>query len=248
MFCQCATYSALVLWFAASPPFEGQSRASWKDVDSTESDRRASLLEEFNSGDSMRAGIALSRLVPERNGTISALIEIAYGRKSESGATPGKYAAVEILGAYRAEQSCPMLVEDIEYSPPGIVMGPHALMWYPAAYSLVQIGEPGIREILTRGIAKPATDKRLKIFAYVIRTVHGQELGQFRIERLFETKKAERGRVARKSGGEVPAGTSEKNLVRLIQIYKTIDPGDIADWPKPSDPQRRNREKKRGHH
>jgi hypothetical protein len=172
----------------------------------------------------------LSRFIPERERAINELMEIVRSDKGGERAL-----AVEMLGQYRAAEAAELLVEHIECPPVPFASFPDPFFHYPAAKALMRIGEPGIQAILATGLNHPASDKKLKIFAYVLwhyyRPMNEQEVGLYRLERWL--KRAEQLRI--ESGrryGTSGASQREKNLIRLIELYKTIRPDDPHDHPR----------------
>ena len=154
---------------------------------------------------------------------------VRTGRKHE------RPLAVEILGRCRAAEAAELLVEQIDCPPPPFGSFPDPFGYYPAAKALLNIGEPGMQAIFTKGLDGPVSDRHLKIFAYVIwyyyRPMEEHELGLYRMQRLLEREK-QRTKEDHKRYGEARPSDREKNLTRLIEVYKNIRPEDPSDEPR----------------
>jgi hypothetical protein len=192
----------------------------------------ATLWEQVRSDDYRVRSAALSRLVPQRSEAIGALKCIVEGSLDFPGRDRYKAEAIELLGEYRASEAVRVLVEEIE-CPCQFDSFPNFFFGYASPKALLKIGEPAIKEILTRRMARPVSQKQLKIFAYVVWLHYGveEEVGLFRMRRLLEKEKASRMEEAEKRGQELGPSTKEENLARLIEVYHAINPKDPKDWP-----------------
>jgi len=168
--------------------------------------------------------VAHSSLRAQRRDTIDALLAAARSASADPRLDYAKVEAIETLGRYRASEACGYLVEEIEYHAPVFVLSPHPLNGYPAAQSLVRIGNPAIEAILDR-LGKRATDKQLRISAFVIELVDGKELGLARLE--IALARAE----ARLAKGSLSAATERENLTRLVHLFRSIDFRDPKESP-----------------
>ena len=71
------------------------------------------------------------------------------------------------------------------------------------------------------------------ILAYVIWLDCGEEVGLLRIQRALEQCQNERDKHEKTRGLNIGPSMRERNLSRLIEMYKTINPNDPKDWPRP---------------
>lgn len=196
------------------------------------------LAERLRSDSATELNQHLNTLQTEREATIWALIDLASSSEEDIKSQDVKHRAMELLGKYRAVEACSVLIRQIEFYPPHLLISQDPLYRYPAAVALDAIGEPAIRRILTARMGSAASDTELKIFAYLVwchyAPQHEQEVGMFRMERLLEREKAERKKYAKTHRLDLGRSIREKNLSRLIEIYKAISPNDPKDWPTPA--------------
>lgn len=80
------------------------------------------------------------------------------------------------------------------------------------------------------------TDKELLLFAWVLRYIEGDDenapLGLHRLEYRLKRQQQRRLLDERRLGVAEGPSRYEKNLARLIEVYKSIDPDDSKRWPK----------------
>lgn len=168
----------------------------------------------------------------ERSRIIWALIETL---RSVNQASWERTTAIRLLGKYRAVEAAPVLIENLD-CPPVMVSGEGfgPFQHYPAARALVEIGEPAVQHILLNTLGRPVSDRHLKVYAYVIWQHHSpmdeQEVGLFRLQRLLAEEKRKVKQSHERYGGSGPS-EREKNLTRLIEIYRKIQEGDRSDFP-----------------
>jgi len=123
--------------------------------------------------------------------------------------------AIHLLGEWRAEEAGYLLVREIELTEPLFAFGRRPLDAYPAAQALAEIGSPAANEILVR-LRRPANDRELLLFAWVIYLIDGKELGHARL-----TIAASR-----------PQGpVAKENLSRLTELFSRINFKDPDEWP-----------------
>jgi len=126
-----------------------------------------------------------------------------------------KAAAMWLLGEWRAEEARYLLIREIELTDPLSAFGRRPLDAYPAAQALAEIGSPAANEILVR-LRRPANDRELLLFAWVIYLTDGKELGQARLKIAASGPQTE---------------IAKENLSRLTQFYSSIKFNDPNDWP-----------------
>lgn len=144
--------------------------------------------------------------------------------------------AIELLGKFREIRAAEVLVGQITYisyySPPGHM---RPLERYCAAAALMNIGQDAVPSILHHGMHGPLESKNLEIRAHVIYWGGGRrEVGEFHIQRTLETLKAELDAAAQRNGTVRKPSLKERNLARLLEIYKGIT-GSIKDCPQASE-------------
>ncbi len=186
----------------------------------------AATINQFRSGAPEERTRAFHRLKDDRRAIIDALLTVVR----EPGAWPdpafAKYRAIKLLGEYRAVQACEELVRQLHFTPPSVVYSMHPLHFFPAGAALAEIGGPAMRHIVVR-LSHPVSDHELKILAYVVYLIDGEEVGLARLESVR----------AKELQAEVKAkglrGQREANLARLIEIYKKCEFHKPSDWPRP---------------
>ena len=200
------------------------------------SESRIALLEQLRSRDAVPREAARQQLIAERSRTIESLLELARSNEDEAYIQrSARQKAFELLGRYRAQEARQFLIDEIEYTWADVSPDDfNALLYYPAARALVEIGDAAGPELLMVRMGRPVTDRELKIHAYVIRLDCGEEVGLLRIQRTLEQCGKEREEYAKRRGIEFDVSIREKNLSRLIEIYKAIRPDDPRDWPRPA--------------
>ncbi len=118
------------------------------------------VLDELRSSDAGRRFTARRRILEDRKSLISGLIEIVRTAPDDDGAEkvmPGlglKRTAIEVLGAYRAEEAVPVLFGALKYR---VAAGygstgdeSNLSRNYPAAESLIKIGHPALERTWSR--------------------------------------------------------------------------------------------------
>jgi len=81
----------------------------------------------------------------------------------------------------------------------------------------------------------PLESKNLEIRAHIIYwSGGGREVGELHIQRALDTFSAELDAAAERNGTVRKPSLKEKNLTRLLEIYKRIS-GRIKDYPQPSE-------------
>jgi hypothetical protein len=176
------------------------------------------LEKELTSGDPNAQSNPWLRLATERERVILCLLRLA-----QTGTRKVKGRAIEMLGNYRASEAAPLLVENLETSYGGSFGSfPDPLMHSSAAKALLEIGEPGIRELLWGRVCKPMTESELKTAAIVVRLHYArtgeQEVGLFRMQRLLEQERA-KAKSDPHADANLSPSTRERNLKRLIEVY-----------------------------
>ncbi len=199
---------------------------------------RQELLEQLRSPSAEQRGYARLQLKAERRETIDFLLAAARVDVDEPPLCYQKMYAIKLLGEYRASEAASVLVDQIEYAPPFVVIDEdYPLIRFPAAEAIANIGEPALREMLTRGLANEISDSRLKLYAYVVWHHYApqqeQELGLYRMQRLLERRQARRQADNERRRLTRGPRRGERNLARLIEIYQRINPTDPKDWPRP---------------
>ncbi len=158
---------------------------------------------------------------------VSQLLTLAASRDDSPAAKSAKQDAVLLLGHWRAAEAVDLLVKDITYSPPWVVLRMNnPLSLYPAATALVEIGQPAPRAIIDR-LVTPVSAEELKLFAFVLCGIDGKKLALARLE--IELAKA--AEDAPKSPRY--AKPKMENLARLISVIQTTDFEDIKQRPRP---------------
>ena len=194
------------------------------------------LLRQLRSEDIWMASDAFSRLARQRDVAVDALLKLASSDPANDREDQVKGEAIELLGKFRERRAVDVLVDQITYisyhSPPGHM---RPLEMYCAAAALVKIGNVALPSILHRGMGGPLQSKNLEIRAHVIYwSGGGQELGVFHIQRTLDSLKAELDAAADRRGTVRKPSPKEKNLARLLEIFKGIT-GSIKDNLLPSE-------------
>ena len=197
---------------------------------------RIALLKQLGSADAYDREAARHQLIAERDKTIESLMELARSKEQEVYIQKcARETAFELLGSYRAREARALLIEEIEYTSPYVSPDDfNALLYYPAARALVEIGDAAGPELLMARMGRTVNNTELKLFAYVVWLDCGREVGLLRIQRTLEECRKEREEYAKRRGIEIDVSIREKNLARLIEVYKTVQPNDPADWPRPA--------------
>jgi hypothetical protein len=213
-----------LIWVAAAMLLRGPSEAA--EARSLPSCSEA-IVDRLLSADAGVRCNASTQLRLDREKTILRLMGMASSRDPRL-----KGEAVFLLGELRAEQAVPLLVEEIEMTEPG-VGSPQPFLSFPSASALCKIGEPAIREILMNGLQRPTSDRALKLFAYIMwyhyEPLAEQDVVLVRIQRALDRETA----TNRKTESGSLALEKQKNLARLLQIYRKITPRQPKDWPHP---------------
>jgi hypothetical protein len=126
-----------------------------------------------------------------------------------------KVFAIQLLGEWRAEEACHLVVREIELTEPLLAFGRRPLDAYPAAQALAEIGSPAANEILVR-LRRPANDRELLLFAWVIYLIDGKELGQARLKIAASRPQTQ---------------IAKENLSRLMDLFNRVNFKDPDEWP-----------------
>ncbi len=130
-------------------------------------------------------------------------IEMPYrGTKELAIELLGKIKAVEAIPFFVKNVSYPVLYDRYEYNP---------IQGYPCSRALIAIGSSCYPEIRNH-LKRPLEDIELKLFAYIIRSIDGHEIGQARLE-LFRREV--------ENLATVDGENQRKNIDRLLEWYKT---------------------------
>ena len=204
------------------------------------SETRSRCLESLRSPSADERLAARLQLLAERRATIDFLTKLAGDPSSDIHIDNARGPAIQLLGKLRASEASEFLVEHVLDQPPGtnVILEDFPLNGFPAARALLEIGEPGVRTILSLRKGNAISDEELLLFAWIIRLHYGpmreEDVGLYRLRRLLEKENAERKAYAEKRGGEFRPSTRAVNLARLIEVYERIEPTDHATWPKPA--------------
>ena len=215
--------------------------------DSEMETRYETLLEQLTGHDVQARAHAWGRLKPERDLTVSVLLRIADpgGRPDRMADLPPvvvqqlRRSAIEMLAEFRALDASDFLARNLALKLPAhYASEPSPFEDYPGAQAILDVGEPAIQTMLFAGLGRSPSDEELKLIAYVLWHYYApqdeQDVGLFRIERLLEREKAEWEKYAKTRGLELGPSVRQTNLSRLIEMYKTINPNDPKDWPRPA--------------
>jgi len=116
---------------------------------------------------------AATKIIREREKRIHALIRLVKRKVDVSSPRGTMETAVRLLGALRAKEAVPVLIENIDYRPwvedefRGDVL--------PCVDALIEIGCPAARAIWDKHLAS-ATGKRLPLYAKVLKGVWGEKI------------------------------------------------------------------------
>lgn len=212
--------------------------ATYSSIAGSESFDAAPEVSRLASADPSVQSAADQALMRQRRATVEQLLALAESPGQSLSEEIGRFHAIRLLGRYRASEAAPFLIDNILYAGPlparttGTI---DALARFPAAVSLVEVGEPAVEEILYRRMTRHASELEFKLFAYVLWHHYApheeHDVGLFRMQRLLDRTRTRREATAESNG----AGTStpvEQNLARLIEMYQAITPYDPRDWPR----------------
>ena len=158
----------------------------------------------------------------DQSDIVRALVLLAGSREQTVEAAICRFEAIRTLGEYRAAHAAPVLVRQVDFARPigdGDGGRTHPLHIYPAAGALIQIGLPSIDAIIAR-LSHDATDRELKLFAWVIQRIDGQEIGIFRLRHFVETEKCSQ--------------SHRRQMSRLIEVLEATDFDDPFQVPPPT--------------
>mgnify|MGYP000851693907 FL=1 len=178
-------------------------------------------VEQLRSPDVERRMASRLKLESERQTCIRNLIAIVASQPHDAVTEHAVVDSIELLGKFRAREASKCLADKIMYVPRCVrfIAEAHPLNRFPAAKALVEIGNPGVSEVLVR-LTKTPSENELRIMAFVIYLVDGKELGLCRLQ-IAQEQDSRRGSTARKD-----------SLSRLIEIYKATDFQDHTNWPE----------------
>jgi len=166
-------------------------------------------------------------LAQKRLAEIDMLLQVVRTPSQQGQVDRQKRWAVRLLGELRASEAAKDLVERISVPLPGLTASSVDLLEiYPSVGSLIRIGNPAIDAIFQRlrsfkaaEIGQKKAQVQLYLFAYVIRSIDGHEVGLYRIENQLK--------IAEKEYGA--KGEYYDNLVSFLEIYKKKTT-DIETW------------------
>jgi len=195
------TESVLVM-LATFALAQGQSRlkepAQFRDLESPDVATRVACLDTS---------------VKERAGRVAALLRIAKLPYESKKTKSPKELAIALLGEYRAVEAVDFLVENVSFRPAVALADAFKELspfdGYPSAQALVKIGTPCMEGIFRR-MSKPCDKTEIRLFAYLVRTLDGHELGLYRLDAAAKRAEAANDPVAR------------TNFRNLIERYKRI--------------------------
>lgn len=131
-----------------------------------------------------------------------------------------KFQGIRLLGLSRDPVAVRVLLKEIEFSELMLSNWRSPLGWYPAADALARIGSPAAKLILEDRLRGPVNERELRLFAWIIYTVDGEKLGAARLDLEL-------------SSGRWMTEEKKANLVRLVEMYRSIDFDDPDQWPRP---------------
>jgi hypothetical protein len=239
--------NALVLFIAMSVISSARAHKRGESRDLEIERRYQTMLEQLTSRDVYARRHAWTRLRREWSLPIWVLSTIAdpRGRPELMSDLPPEVArelrreAIEMLGEYRAAEASDFLARNVALKLPAQYGSTSSPFYdYPAAQAIVQVGERAVRALLFGGLGVHRSHEELKLIAYVISYYYApedeQDVGLYRLQRLLERAERERAERSERTGQPPPApSVREKNLRALIEIYKSIQPHNFRDWPKP---------------
>lgn len=150
---------------------------------------------------------------------IEPLMKLAAGKREDGCNTP-KEIAINLLGEFRVVEAVEMLIDDIDYHPPGIDWGELPIMHFPCARALINIGLPSIELMFERLGAEEFNEKHYVLYAWVIHLIYDDELssgemGEHRIRKELE-------KVADDE-------FCRKRLQKLLEVYKAKNNSEGQD-------------------
>ena len=146
--------------------------------------------------------------------------------------------AIEGLADFRAVNAHNFVVREMTLKlPPDFLSERSPYEDYPAAQAILDVGEPAIQTMLSAGLGRPPADDELKLIAYILWHYYApqneQDVGLYRLQRLLERTERQRAQSSNRTGRARAPSMRETNLHALIETYKSIQPGNFKDWPKP---------------
>jgi len=139
--------------------------------------------------------------------------------------------AVGLLGHWRARQACGLLVHNIEIPcRSGRISSDRRLGLFPSAQALIEMRGPAAEDI-TDWLSmspSPASDRRLRLFGFVIHETDGEKLGLARLEAALDEVKKRRAEPRYRTLGDMP----EKNLSRMIEVFRSTNFKDRRQVPR----------------
>jgi hypothetical protein len=169
----------------------------------------------------------------EREVEVDALVQLLRAKAEYPRRTSVKRDVIRLLGELRAERAVEYLVTNVAFYYPDVWEN-YALADYPAAIALTNIGYPSVKGIINQ-LIHPTTEEELKLFAWVIISIEGAEraaVGLFRLEHELDIQRQDRITKEKQRGIHGTETEQERNLARLINVYKGIDPKNVKDWPR----------------
>lgn len=213
--------------------------ATCSSIAGSESSDAASEVSRLASADPSVQSAADQALVRQRRATVEQLLALAESPGQSLSEEIGRFHAIRLLGRHRASEAAPFLVDNILYAGPltaRTVGTIDALARFPAAVSLVEVGEPAVEEILYRRMTKHASELEFKLFAYVLWYHYApheeHDVGLIRMQRLLDRTRRRREAAGECTGAGESTQVMEQNLGSLIEMYQAVAPYDPHDWPR----------------
>ena len=156
-----------------------------------------------------------------RREVVGHLCGMVEARASTDAEVEQKREAILVLGQLKATEAVPVLVDNIELAVNGPfpVEGFEATLGYPGRpciRALADIGIPSIERIIGNLGKEPLGDRRLRMYAAVIRLVDGDENAVLRVQVALKTAKGQR----RESLARLLELVKERGIIKKVDLIK----------------------------
>jgi len=162
---------------------------------------------------------AFAELMKAREKSADSLLIVAHSTGDEPHQVYARQQAIVAIGELRAVEGIAFLARHLTCSFGTASWHAHPLDRYPAARSLWKIGSPAVPAVLGR-LNVDISQEEINVIAWWVYSLDGKELGLARLKLELET------------GKKVP-DKRRANLMRLIEVYQSIDSADMRQWPRP---------------
>lgn len=180
---------------------------------SAEPEQPAPLSSQITSAVLNKRWLAAESLKEDRKKTITTLLRMAETEvKSQNQQLmefqdSPKHLAIALLGELRAVEGVEVLIKNIALLGGSLLATLNPTERLPAVQSLIQIGSPSVKGILTRlAMPTPVEERDIRFYALVIHGVDGYDVGLYRLQSALRNKES--------------SDVQKQNIVKLIEVFE----------------------------